>query len=34
MPPVEGKGQVGYAEMAPDQCVKNQPTMGKYAHFF
>lgn len=34
MPPVEGKGQVSYAEMAPDQCVKDQATMGKYAHFF
>lgn len=30
MPPVEGKGQVSYAEMAPDLCVKDQPTKGEY----
>lgn len=34
MPPVEVKGQVSYAEMALDQGVKDQPTMGKYACFF
>lgn len=36
MPPGEGgeKGQVSCSEMALDQGVKDQPTMGKYVCLF